>query len=137
MGDLRMQAMVLIRQRVSRRFAPALFGHQGIEFALLLLMPPGREMGRIQPLSTQQRADGAVVAAGLGLGHYRPFVLGSELATLGFLRNLRVGDRNRRGAAGVGSSSAPVWLATLSLPALRSRQLRLFDRQLLEIRLEH
>ena len=76
MGDLRMQAMVLIRQRVSRRFAPALFGRQGIEFALLLLAPPGREMGRIQPLAAQQGADRAIVAASLGLGYYRALVLG-------------------------------------------------------------
>ena len=48
-------------------------------------------------------------------------------------RDLRLGDSGRSGRAGVGSSSAPVGLATLDLLALRSRQLRLFDWQLLHV----
>jgi len=78
-----------------------------------------------------------VIAASLGLGYYGALVLGSELAAFGLGRDLRIGDGGRGGAAGVGSSSAPVGLATLALPALRSCRLRLCGFQLLDLRLEH
>ncbi len=131
------QVLVLFSQRVSRGLAASLLGSQGIEFARLALAAPGRQMGRVQPLAAEQRADSAVIAASLGLGYYGAFVFGSELAALGLFRDLRIGDGGRRGGAGVGSSSAPVGLATLALPALRSCRLRLDRDQLLRIRLEH
>jgi hypothetical protein len=98
-GILFPQALVFLRQRIGCGLASALLGSQGIEFPLLLLAAPGCQVGRIQPLAAEQGADGAVVAARLGLRHYRTLVLGSELPALGLLRNLRVGDRDRRGAA--------------------------------------
>lgn len=60
-------------------------------------------MTRVQPLATQQGADGVIIAAGLCLGQDRALVLSRELAPLGLFRNLRIRDVGRSGGAGVGN----------------------------------
>jgi hypothetical protein len=82
-------------------------------------------MGRVEPFAAEQRADSTVISAGLSLVQNGALVLGSKVTAFGLGRDLRVGDGGWGGAAGVGSSSAPVGLATLALPALRSCRLRL------------
>jgi hypothetical protein len=136
-GIFRLQALVLLGQRVEGRLAAALLGRQGLQLAFLALTAPGGQMGRVEAFAAQQGADGTLVAAGLGLLDDGALVLGGELPAFRFGRDFRVRNRDRRGAAGVGSSFAAGGLATLALPPLRSCRLRLCGFQLLEIRLEH
>jgi hypothetical protein len=108
-----------------------------LPLALLALAAPGRQMGRVEPLAAEQRADGASISAGFCLVQNEALVLGSELAAFGVGRDLRVREGRRTVGGGVGNSSASGGLATLALPALRSCRLRLCGPQLLEIRFEH
>ena len=89
------------------------------------LAPPGREMGGVQPLPTQQRANGPLLLNGLSLLDNRAFVIGGEPAPLGLGRHLGIGDRipareDSSRCAPAGLEAPPLRSGSLRSPSLRS-----------------
>jgi hypothetical protein len=112
-GILRLQALVLLGQRIGYRLAATLPRRQCSELALFALAPPGGQMGRVQPFAAQQGSKGALIATGFRLLDNRALVLGSELAALRLGRDF---------GSGMGTGAAPPESAdpSLRLGSLRS-----------------
>lgn len=104
------ELLVRFRQGIESRSTAPLLGREPLECTLLPLTPPGSQVGGIQAFPAQQSADGALVAAGLGLVEDRPFVGSRELAPPGLGRDLGVGDRRPDGG-----DPRLVWSGTPSL----------------------
>ena len=90
--------------------APSAWG-QGVENPLLALPSPGRQMGRIQPLSPQEGAQLAVRPGRIGLGQHAQLVAHRKLPSTGSLhplRNFRVRDHRAHYRREISRFSYPI-----------------------------